>query len=231
MLGEARLWLQGFQRTKTYDLVAALPLIVWYLYGVRQQWPLTKLRFNELARGDITLLALLQLIALLGSFALSFVLVALLVERKMPELKSKGLLPRAVAVCGTFLGNGIIQLSAVKLPLALQILADILIITGTAGAIVSVSRLGASFSVMPEARKLVTHGPYAFVRHPLYAFELIGIAGLMLQFQQPWAALLGVSVFVFQYWRTVFEESVLSQAYPDYAAYRARTWRFVPYVF
>jgi protein-S-isoprenylcysteine O-methyltransferase Ste14 len=231
MLEEARLWFEGFQRRKTYDLLAALPLIVWYLYGLRQQLPLTRLRVSELVSGDITLLALLQLVALLGSFALSFVLIALLVERKMPELKSKGLLPRLVAVCGTFLGNGILQLRAVELSLAPQILADVLIIAGTAGAIFSASRLGGSFSLMPEARKLVTHGPYAFVRHPLYAFELIGMAGLALQFQQPWATLLAASVLVFQYWRTVFEESVLSQAYPDYAAYRARTWRFVPYVF
>ena len=231
MLGDARLWLNGFQRTKTYDLLAALPLIVWYLYGLREQLPLTRRHINELVKGEISLLALLQLIALLGSFALSFVLIALLVERKMPELKSKGMLPRIVAVCGTFTGNGLLQLKAATLSLPMQILAAVLIIGGTAGAIFSVSRLGESFSVMPEARKLVTHGPYSVVRHPLYAFELVGIAGLTLQFQQPWALLLGVSVFIFQYWRTVFEESVLSQAYPDYAAYRARTWRFVPYVF
>jgi protein-S-isoprenylcysteine O-methyltransferase Ste14 len=231
MLEDATPWLRRFQRTKAYDLIAASPLIAWYLYGLRAQAPLTGLRVNALMTGEISLLASLQLLALIGSFALSFVLILLLVERKIPELKSKGLLPRLVAVCGTFLGNGIIHLTAVELPLVVQALADVLIIAGTAGALVAVSRLGESFSVMPEARKLVTSGPYALVRHPLYAAELVGVAGLVLQFQQPWAVLLGMSVFAFQYWRTVFEESVLSQAYPDYAAYRARTWRFVPYLF
>ena len=231
MLQYAALKLRSFRQTKVYDLIAASPLILWYLYGLRQQTPLTSSRLHEFLKGDISLLAALQLIALLGSFTLSFVLIVLLIERKMPTLKAKGILPRVVAVCGTFLGNGMLQLMAVQLSLPLQVLADLLIISGTVGALVALSRLGASFSVMPEARTLVTSGPYALVRHPLYAAELVGVAGLVLQFQQPWALMLGIGVFVLQYWRTIFEESVLTQAYPDYAAYRARTWRFVPYLF
>ena len=35
---------------------------------------------------------------------------------------------------------------------------------------------------MPEARKLVTGGPYAYARHPLYAVEIITIVGTALQF-------------------------------------------------
>ena len=84
---------------------------------------------------------------------------------------------------------------------------------------------------MPEARALVTTGPYALIRHPLYLAENIGTLGLMLQFQQPWASLLGAAAILVQYWRTIFEESVLLEAYPAYTAYRAHTWRFLPYVF
>src|SRR5215471_6738984 len=103
MLQNAALKLRSFQQTKAYDLIAASPLILWYLNGLRKQTPLTSLRLNELLKGDIRLLGALQLIALLGSFILSFVLIVLLIERKMPRLKSKGIVPRVVAVCGTFL--------------------------------------------------------------------------------------------------------------------------------
>src|SRR5262249_13688544 len=120
---------------------------------------------------------------------------------------------------------------AVTLSLPVQVLADLLIIGGAIGSLVAVSGLGEAFSIMPEARSLVTSGPYAIVRHPLYVAEIIGVAGMVLQFQQPWAGMLGIAICVLQYWRTVFEEQVLIQAYPEYVAYRTRTRRFIPYLF
>ena len=224
-------WLGAFRRTKAYDVLAAAPLILWYFFGLRKQSPFARLRLSELIAGTIDLLGMLHLIALTGSFVLTFLLVYSLIARKIPELKSTGVLPRVVAVCGAFLGNGFLYLRAMQLSLGTQVLADVLIIAGTTGSFVSVLGLGPSFSLMPEARTLVTTGPYAVIRHPLYLAEVIGILGLVLQFQQPWALLLGAAVFATQYWRTVFEERVLSEAYPDYVAYRARTWRFVPYLF
>jgi protein-S-isoprenylcysteine O-methyltransferase Ste14 len=231
MLESGLSWLENFRRTKIFDLLAASPLILWYVLGLGRQASITLLRLRELINGTINLLEFLQFIALMGSFVLSFVLVYLLITRRTPELKSYGALPRAVAIGGTFLGNGFLYLKVVELSLPLQVLAGILIIAGTIGSLVAVSRLGASFSVMPEARKLVTRGPYALIRHPLYLAEMIGVLGLVVQFQQPWATFLGAAVFGLQYWRTVFEERVLMQAYPDYTTYRARTWRFLPYLF
>ena len=231
MLVNSGRWVADIGRAKAYDLIAASPLIAWYLFGLVKQAPLTRLRLSDVMRGTIKLLDLLQLIALLGSFFLIFLLVYLLLTRRVPELKAKGALPRAVAVCGTFLGNGFLYLKPVQLSLSTQVLADLLIIAGVAGSLIAVSRLGGSFSLMPEARKLVTSGPYAVVRHPLYLAELIGVSGLVLQFQQPFAAVLGAVVFATQYWRTVFEERVLIEAYPDYVAYRTRTRRFIPYMF
>ena len=224
-------WLRAFRRTKSYDLLAAAPLIFWYFLGLRKQSPYARLRLNELIAGRLDLLGSLHLIALTGSFVLTFLLVYSLIARKLPELKSKGVLPRVVAVGGTFLASGFLYLRAMQLSLGTQVLADLLIIVGTTGSFVAVLGLGPSFSLMPEARTLITTGPYAVIRHPLYLAEMIGILGLVLQFQQPWALMLGAAVFAVQYWRTVFEERVLSEAYPDYVAYRARTWRFVPYLF
>jgi hypothetical protein len=42
--------------------------------------------------------------------------------------------------------------------------------------------LGWSFSLVPQARTLVTSGPYAIVRHPLYLVEETAIAGILLQY-------------------------------------------------
>jgi len=58
-------WLENFRRTKTFDLLAALPLILWYLFGFRRQAPITLVRLQELFNGTINLLDFLQLLALL----------------------------------------------------------------------------------------------------------------------------------------------------------------------
>jgi protein-S-isoprenylcysteine O-methyltransferase Ste14 len=56
--------------------------------------------------------------------------------------------------------------------------------------------------------------------------ELITILGTAIQFAQPWAALLAIGVVIFQVLRTMFEERVLAETYPDYARYQARVKRF-----
>ena len=38
--------------------------------------------------------------------------------------------------------------------------------------------LGFSFSIVPEDRGLVVHGPYRFIRHPMYAGEFLSCLGL-----------------------------------------------------
>jgi protein-S-isoprenylcysteine O-methyltransferase Ste14 len=79
---------------------------------------------------------------------------------------------------------------------------------------------------MPEARKLVTQGPYAYARHPLYTMEMVTVAGSAMLFQQPWAGLLAIGVFILLAVRSYFEERVLMEAYPEYRAYCARVKRF-----
>ncbi len=81
---------------------------------------------------------------------------------------------------------------------------------------------------MAESRRLVTDGPYAIIRHPLYLAELIAILGAFIQFASPWAALIVLVQVGFQVQRMRNEESVLSLTFPDYAAYKERTARLIP---
>jgi protein-S-isoprenylcysteine O-methyltransferase Ste14 len=94
--------------------------------------------------------------------------------------------------------------------------------------LVAVLFLGRCFGVLPEARGLVTGGPYRLVRHPVYLGEIGACAGLALA--APSAANAGAfaALVIAQAVRMRMEERALTQAFPQYAAYAARTPRLVP---
>jgi protein-S-isoprenylcysteine O-methyltransferase Ste14 len=220
--------LKAFRDTKLFDFLAALPLILWFAQSAMQMRPHLVRTGGALLGGTADLLTGLLFFSLLFSMLFCLLSVWLLVIRDKPVLRSQGILPRLAALAGTFLGVGMLRLDVPQLPLAVQALAFFLTALGSAASILVLSRLGKSFSIMPEARKLVTSGPYAYARHPLYAAEIITVIGMSLQYQQPWAVLMGGGVIVLQVTRSLYEERVLAQAFPEYEAYRARTKRFIP---
>src|SRR5256885_15200458 len=92
----------------------------------------------------------------------------------------------------------------------------------------SVLALGRCFGVLPEARGLVTRGPYRAVRHPVYLGEIAACAGLALAAPSLRNGLV-LAVFVgAQLVRMGFEERALTHAFPEYAAYAERTPRLIP---
>jgi len=216
------------QQGKLYDIAAALPLILWFAYGALQLRPTVVMDFGYIVDGSANLYIWVRSFSLTCAMLFDLLLVWLLVVRDKPVLRAKGLLPRLCAIIGTFLGVGILQLPLARLGLGLQIVAALMVGIGSLASAWVVWRLGKSFSIMPEARVLVTSGAYSQVRHPLYAVEIITIIGTALQFAQPWAFLIGAGVVAMLVIRTIYEERVLVEAYPEYVEYRARTKRFIP---
>jgi protein-S-isoprenylcysteine O-methyltransferase Ste14 len=117
------------------------------------------------------------------------------------------------------------------LPLSLEMISTVLILIGSAGAVVALARLGRSFSVMAETRKLVTSGPYRFVRHPLYLAEEIATIGVFMQFVSVQTALLLVVQIAFQLRRMQNEEAILIASFPEYSVYRRHTARLIPGIY
>jgi protein-S-isoprenylcysteine O-methyltransferase Ste14 len=134
-------------------------------------------------------------------------------------------------VVGSFLSAGFLLLPLQELSYALYLASLLLVIAGTGFAIYALLVLGRSISILPEARRLVTRGPYALVRHPLYLGEIAALAGVALQYLSAWALLLLGLVWAFQLQRIKYEELVLSQMFPEYGDYMARTARLVPGVY
>jgi protein-S-isoprenylcysteine O-methyltransferase Ste14 len=217
---------EEFQQTKAYDFIAGLPLILWFGYGLVKLRPNLGADARDILLQPDHLIFYLRFFALFAAAAFNLLLIYLVVVRNRPVKRSAGFLPRFFGVAGTFLGVAIIYLKPLNLSLPWQSIAAFLVFAGTLGSAIVLARLGKAFSIMPEARLLVTGGPYAWARHPLYVMEFITILGTAIQFAQPWAALLAIGVVIFQVLRTIFEERVLSDTYPDYASYQARVKRF-----
>lgn len=86
-------------------------------------------------------------------------------------------------------------------------------------------QLGRSFSVTPQARKLITTGVYTRIRNPIYCaspFLLIGLALLTAH----WLPMLLLLVVIpLQMVRARREAEVLRAAFgAEYDRYRAQTW-------
>jgi len=82
---------------------------------------------------------------------------------------------------------------------------------------------------MYENQKIVHSGPYAFIRHPLYASLIwMFLAGSFLYFN--WLLfLLTICVFVpFMTWRARQEETLLEETFPVYRKYWRMTGMFFP---
>jgi protein-S-isoprenylcysteine O-methyltransferase Ste14 len=88
-----------------------------------------------------------------------------------------------------------------------------------------------NFSVLPEPRsgaRLITTGPYAHVRHPLYVGLMLFAAGCAIGWNTPLHWLAAAALVVVLGAKARREERLLRARFPDYAQYAARTPRFVP---
>jgi protein-S-isoprenylcysteine O-methyltransferase Ste14 len=207
------------------DLAAVTPLILFYaLAAVGLAIGIAR-RLDGAQLSLELLLWLAAQAALVGFFGLQ---VALFVMRRGAVAKLPGLMPRALALAGLYYTVPLLALPHVALDPVLMTVSTAVSLAGLIASLYALSWLGRSFSIFPQARGLVTAGPYRHVRHPLYLAELVASFGLMLQFAQPWALLIVLAGLAIQIGRIHYEEATLSQIYPAYAAYAGQTARLIP---
>ena len=114
-----------------------------------------------------------------------------------------------------------------------------------AGAVITVAgllfsvwarrHLGKNWSqevTVKEGHELITSGPYALVRHPIYTGLLAALAGTALSLGE-WRGLLAVALVFIVLWRKLrLEETWMRDHFGDsYATYCQRVARLVPYAF
>ena len=108
---------------------------------------------------------------------------------------------------------------------AMRLAGAFVAIGGYALFITARLQLGASFSVSPQAKKLVTHGLYSRVRNPIYLFVGVMWLGLIVALHLYWMFVPFLLLLVMQLIRAEREAKVLEERFGQaYLDYRAQTW-------
>jgi protein-S-isoprenylcysteine O-methyltransferase Ste14 len=86
----------------------------------------------------------------------------------------------------------------------------------------------ATIQLAPD-QKVVSTGPYALVRHPMYAGALVMFLGIPIALGSWWGLLVLVAMIPALIWRLLDEEKFLSRNLPGYVEYQKKVrYRLIP---
>jgi protein-S-isoprenylcysteine O-methyltransferase Ste14 len=84
---------------------------------------------------------------------------------------------------------------------------------------------------LASGQKVISTGPYALVRHPMYAGALVMLAGIPVALGSWWGLLIMVAIIPALLWRLFDEEKFLARNLPGYVEYQNRVrYRLIPRV-
>jgi protein-S-isoprenylcysteine O-methyltransferase Ste14 len=200
------------------DLIGRATMAAYFTFG----GALKGASIVEMFREERTASWALDLLASVASFGFILLIVANTVIRLPPKRSAEGIEPRVSALIGCFAMVTLIALPRAEISDQLRTVANTVTLVGSGLSLWCLWWLGRSFSIMAQARRLVTAGPYRWSRHPLYACEAIVLAGIVLR-NPRWTTLLAAAIgLYFQYRRILNEERVLRATFPEYAEYARR---------
>jgi protein-S-isoprenylcysteine O-methyltransferase Ste14 len=224
------------------EITAKVAAVAWFGYFLwtagNEAWAL----LQPVLAGTAGIALVQRLAARTANALFLLLVVGAYLFRSAARRKAPGLLPRVATVAGMLfpIVMWISPVAVAKVPALGVVVEDpaargVLLAVGTglfaagqAACVLVMLWLGRSFSLMAEARRLVTSGPYAVVRHPLYVCEAIAALGLVLTYDTVIAWILLATHLPIQFLRARYEERVLAAEFAEYAAYRERTAMLFP---
>ena len=129
-----------------------------------------------------------------------------------------------LALVGLFINKSL--LASGFIALTIQILAAVLM----TWARITFGKRSFHAAANPTEGGLVTTGPYAYIRHPIYASLLYFLGAAVLSHLSLLNVILGIFGTVGAFIRIYSEEHLIIHQYPEYADYAARTKRVIPFL-
>ena len=87
-------------------------------------------------------------------------------------------------------------------------------------------------AIEPAPAGVVTTGPYAYLRHPIYAALIHGVWAGALSVEFAWPVIgYAETVTAGAFTQMHVEEYMLKRTYPDYPAYKRRAKKLIPFVY
>ncbi|MDR0770854.1 MAG: isoprenylcysteine carboxylmethyltransferase family protein [Burkholderiales bacterium] len=90
-----------------------------------------------------------------------------------------------------------------------------------------------NFRALPEpppGNRLITSGPYRFIRHPMYLALLLAMAGFSLLYGELWRWPVWGALGIVLHFKAQQEERFLCARFPEYRDYSARTKSLLPFL-
>jgi protein-S-isoprenylcysteine O-methyltransferase Ste14 len=118
-------------------------------------------------------------------------------------------------------------------PLAVVIAGEVSIVIGFSfiARVYRENTFTAATIQVADGQRVVSTGPYAIVRHPMYASALLYLLGTPLALGSYWGLLALAFMVPFLIWRLIDEEQLLARDLPGYAAYQREVrYRLVPLI-
>jgi len=124
------------------------------------------------------------------------------------------------------------QILSIELPKTVAYAGLVIAISGLCTGVLALIQIRSSFSPFPTPvahGELVSNGLFRLSRHPIYSSILLGAFGYALYTGSGDRLLIGLGFLLLFYFKSSYEEQLLSEKYAGYTNYKRRVGRFTPW--
>jgi protein-S-isoprenylcysteine O-methyltransferase Ste14 len=105
-------------------------------------------------------------------------------------------------------------------------------ISGILIIVVAILQLNKNLTPFPSPKEngtLIQTGLYKFVRHPIYSGIILSSIGYGISRGSIWKIGIGMALWVLFFFKSKYEERLLSRHFEEYETYMKKTGRFFPF--